>query len=386
MLTIKEIDGVEAARVHLARPERSVFVRDEVAPTASVMVRMAHGRQLGDSQVMAIANLVAGSVPGLSPDAVRIVDQHGRLLSQTRGADSERLELQSQIEAKLRTQVEQLLAPMIGSDNFSSEIQVALDMNEVTSARESYDKDGAVQRETTQSSQTTASPAAGVPGVLSNTPPPAAQARPGAPTGGPARAAPQGNGESSASRTYAVGREVAVSNIAPGSIKRLSVAVALNQSALKSAKPADIKKFEQLITAAVGASAERGDTVAVVVRPFQATELEGPAFWETGWFATLVRSAVALIAVVLVLLLAVRPVVKSLTRRREESDDTDEPLPFARQSRSRAIQAGEEHPDRESLSAQIELAQRIVREQPDDALQALRRMLSEPVQIEGNAR
>jgi flagellar M-ring protein FliF len=386
MLTIKEIDGVEAVRVHLAQPERSVFVRDEAAPTASVMVRMARGRQLGDSQVTAIANLVAGSVPGLSADAVRIVDQHGRLLSQARGADSDRLELQSRIEAKLRTQIEQLLAPMIGSDNFSSEIQVDLDMNEVTSARESYDKDGAVQRETTQTSQSSTSPAAGVPGVLSNTPPPTAQARPGAPAGGPAQAPPQGNGESSASRTYAVGREVAVSNVAPGSVKRLSVAVALNQSALKNAKPADIKKFEQLVTAAVGADPNRGDTVAVVVRPFQAAELEGPAFWETGWFATLVRSAVALIAVLLVLLLAVRPVVKSLTRRNDEADDSDEPLPFTPRSRARAIQANADEPDRESLSAQIELAQRIVREQPDDALQALRRMLSEPAQIEGNAR
>ena len=94
MLTIKQIDGVEAVRVHLAQPERSVFVRDQAAPTASVMVRMAHGRQLGDSQVTAIANLVAGSVPGLSAEAVRVVDQHGRLLSQAHGADSDRLELQ----------------------------------------------------------------------------------------------------------------------------------------------------------------------------------------------------------------------------------------------------------------------------------------------------
>jgi flagellar M-ring protein FliF len=88
----------------------------------------------------------------------------------------------------------------------------------------------------------------------------------------------------------------------------------------------------------------------------------------------------------LVLLLAVRPVVKSLTRRNDEADDSDEPLPFTPRSRARAIQANADEPDRESLSAQIELAQRIVREQPDDALQALRRMLSEPAQIEGHAR
>jgi flagellar M-ring protein FliF len=350
------------------------------------MVRMVSGRQLSDSQVTAIANLVAGSVPGLSPDAVRIVDQHGRLLSQTRGADSDRLELQSRMEAKLQAQIEQLLVPMVGADNFTAEIQVDLDMNEVTSARESYDKDGAVRRETTETSQNTTAPAVGVPGVLSNTPPPAGQARPGAPTGGPAQAAPQGSGESSSSRTYELGREVSVSNATPGDVKRISVAVALNQSALKGAKAADVKKFEQLVAAAVGANPTRGDVVTVVERPFEAAQIDAPGFWETGWFAMILRNAVALIAVVLVLLFAVRPVVKAVTGRKGQQDESEEPIPFIRQSRAAAGNIVAEGPTRESLSAQIELAQRIVREQPDDALQALRRMLSQTPEAEGTGR
>ena len=386
-MTIMEIDGVEAVRVHLARGERSVFVREEVPPTASVMVRMARGRQLSDSQVAAISNLVAGAVPGLSIDAVQIADQHGRLLSQPRGADSDRLDLQARLESKLRTQVEQLLGPMVGVENFSSEIQVELDMNEVTSARESYDKDGAVRRETTQNSQSSAGSAIGVPGVLSNTPPPDAEARDGTPEGTEAQAAVQGMGESSASRTYELGREVAVSNVAPGSVKRLSVAVALNQEALKGAKPADITKFEKLVSAAVGADPNRGDTVAVVVRPFQATEIEALPFWETGWFATLLRYAVTLIAVLLVLLLAVRPIVKSLTARKgAEEGSPDGQAPAG--TRTALVPVGGtvlQPVDREALSAQIELAQRIVREQPDDALRALRRMLGGPRE-EGAAR
>lgn len=385
MLTIKEIDGVEAVRVHLAQPERSVFVRDAVAPTASVMVRMARGRQLSDSQVTAIANLVAGSVPGLSPDVVRIVDQHGRLVSQPKGADSDRLELQSRMETKLQAQVEQLLAPMIGTDNFTAEVQVDLDMNEVTSARESYDKDGAVRREITETSRTAGGPAAGVPGVLANTPPPAAQAEPGAPVGGPAEPAGEGMGESSSSRTYELGREVSVSNDAPGDVKRISVAVALNQAALKGAKAADLKKFEQLVAAAVGANPDRGDIVTVVERPFEPTELAAPEFWETPWFATILRNAVALIAVLLVLLLAVRPIVKSLTSRKKQGEGDEEPLQISRNPRQPALPA-EEGPSRENLSAQIELAQRMVREQPDDALQALRRMLSKTPETEGAAR
>lgn len=385
-LTIQEIDGVESVRVHLARAERSVFVRETVDPTASVMLRLARGRQLSQSQVTAIANLVAGSVPGLSIDAVQIVDQHGRLLSEPTSEDSDRLSLQARMETKLRRQIDQLLTPMVGAENFSSEIQVELDMSEVTSARESYDKDGAVRRETTQSSTAAAAGAAiGIPGALSNTPPPDPEAEEGAPQGGEAeaQAAPE-VGERSATRTYELGREVAVSNIAPGSVKRLSVAVALDQEALKGAKPADIKKFEELVAAAVGASPERGDTVAVVVRPFKPLVAEEPPFWEAPWFAMIVRNLVALISVLLVLFFVARPIVRSLTgpKDAEEGEEGAAPVPTARRL---AAQPMADEPDREQLSAQIELAQRIVREQPDDALEALRRMLGETRSTEGVA-
>ena len=184
MLTIKEIDGVESARIHLAEGEQSVFVRDNLPPSASVMVRLARGRRLSASQVSAIVNLVSGSVPGLSPDAVRVVDQHGQLLSDRSRTDSDRLELQSRMEEKLRSQVGTLLTPMLGDGNFTSEIQIDLDMDQVTSARESYDKDGAVRSETEQKSTSTGSAtAAGVPGVLANTPPPAAKPVVGPPQG-----------------------------------------------------------------------------------------------------------------------------------------------------------------------------------------------------------
>ncbi|WP_374408681.1 flagellar basal-body MS-ring/collar protein FliF [Pelagerythrobacter sp.] len=390
-LTIQEIDGVESVRVHLARPERSVFVRESAPPTASVMLRMARGRQLADSQVTAIANLVAGSVPGLSIDAVRIVDQHGRLLSEPESENADGLALQSRMEAKLRSQVDQLLTPMVGAANFSSEIQVELDMSEVTSARESYDKDGAVRRETTQTSTAAAAGvAAGVPGATTNMPPADAQAQEGAPQGEPAQAGavPGELGESSATRTYELGREVAVSNIAPGGVKRLSVAVALNQDALKGAKPADLKKFEQLVGAAVGANTDRGDTVAVVVRPFEPVVAEEPPFWEAPWFAMVVRNLVALISVLLVLFLVARPIVRALTGPKDAAEDEDAegegamPLPAGRRLAAQPMAA---EPDREQLSAQIELAQRIVREQPDDALEALRRMLGENRSTQGVA-
>jgi len=380
-LSIMEIDGVEAVRVHLAEAEKSVFVRDNVAPSASVMVRLARGRQLGDSQTAAIVNLVAGSVPGLSPDAVRVIDQHGRLLTDKGSGNSERLELQGQMEDKLRAQLDQLLTPMLGQGNFSSEVQVELDMDQVTSARESYDKQGVLRSETQAQSQTSGSGGAvGVPGVTANTPPPAPTASPGPPQGSAPAAAQggQNNGESSATRTYELGREVAVSNGAPGKIKRLTVAVALSSDALKKTKPQDIEQLKQLIGAAVGVDPARGDQVAVVLRAFEAAPVESLPLWEQPWFQTYVRYGVALLGVLLVLLLGVRPLIKALKRAPAEAgedyeeavdEDTGETVSRPRPALKAPVDPAE-------LGQQLGLAQRIAAERPDDAVLALREMLN----------
>ncbi|GGN56685.1 flagellar M-ring protein [Novosphingobium indicum] len=418
-LTIGEIDGVASVRVHLAEGEKSVFVRENVAPSASVMVRMKTGRQLSESQVSAIVNLVAGSVPGLSPDSVRVVNQHGRLLSEAGSIDSDRLDMQSRMESKLREQVTQLLRPVLGEGNFTSEIQVDLNMDEVTSARESYDKDGVVRSETEQQSQSTggAQPATGVPGVLANTPPTNTQAAPGAPQGTqPATppATPPTSGESSSSRTYELGREVSVSSSGPGSVKRLSVAVAISADAMKGAKPEELKDLEALVSAAVGANPQRGDQVKVMTRSFEPTSVAPVAFYETSWFAMLVRNGAAVMAVLLVLLLGVRPMVKAVRGEKpakekkakkdkkskkakgegEDDDDEDEDE-FEGSDEAPALDAdgnpiagalpnprgGDvdvEINRAELLTRQLDLAQRLVSEQPASAVAALRQMLNEP--------
>ena len=415
-LTIMQIDGVEAVRVHLAQPEKSVFVRDTAAPSASVMVRLSKGRQLGSSQVSAIINLVAGSVPELSIDAVKVIDQHGRLLSAAKPGDADRLEVQGRLEDKLREQISQLLTPMLGDGNFSSEVQVDLDMDQVTSARESYDKQGAVRSETQSASQTTGNGAVGVPGVLSNTPPAPTTAAVGAPQGTPSPT-PSGaptNGETSSSKNYELGREVAVTNNTPGKIRRLTVAVALSSAVLAKAKPAEIEQIKQLVSAAVGADPARGDQVAVAVRAFNPADVVPPKFYEEPWFAMAVRNGVALVAVLLTLLLGVRPLIKALRRepasaakgkaaRKAQADDdegeddedgaTDDgdtprpsrtigpgpttgvikPMLAPAQDATGAI-------DTELLSRQVGLAQRLVQEKPDSAVAVLRQMLKEPTE------
>ncbi len=375
MLTIKEIDGVESVRVHIAKAERSVFVRDDVAPSASIMVRMAAGRQLAEGQVAAIVNLVAGSVPGLSPDAVRVVDQHGKLLTdRSEGPGNERLDLQTQMEGKLTAQVDQLLSPMIGADAFSSQVQVELDMNEVTSARESYDKDGVVRRETTQQSSASQPTASGIPGATANTPPADPQLADRAPQDTPPASEAPAVADSSATRTYELGREVSVSNLTPGALKRVSVAVAIDKNAMKGANAADIKKIEELVAAAVGAQDARGDKVTVVMRPFSEATVVEPPFYETSWFAMIVRNVVALIAVLLVLLLGVRPALKLFKSKGGKADRNAADAEGSAQRLPAPATI-----DREGLDAQIQAAQRIAREQPEDAVMALRRMLAEPV-------
>ncbi|MDE2301100.1 MAG: flagellar M-ring protein FliF [Sphingomonadales bacterium] len=390
MLTIKEIDGVEAARVEIAEGEQSVFVRDAVAPSASVMLRLADGRQLTPGQVNAIVNLVAGSVPGMNPAAVRVADQHGHLLSdRPADGDDDRLALQSRLEDKLRAQLNQLLGPMLGDGNFTSEVEVDLDMDQLTSARESYDKAGALRSETSQQSQGGGVPAAvGVPGVLSNTPPPAATPSPGAPTGTPApsfssspppSASPApATGESAATRNYELGREVAVSTAAPGRIRRLSVAVALSAAAMKKYRPADLDQIRQLVSAAVGADPARGDQIAVVVRAFDRESPAPPPFYETTWFAMSLRYGAALVAVLLVLLLGIRPLAKAV-RRASSTDaqapgaggDTEARLPLALADQPRGI-------DREALGRHVTMAQQLVETRPENAVLAIRQMLAPP--------
>lgn len=389
MLTIQEIDGVESVRVHLASPERSVFVRENVAPSASVMVRLARGRSLTEDQVRAIVNLVAGSVPGLAPEAVRVVDQSGRLLSASGSQMGDALQLQREFEDKLRLQVAQLLTPLIGEGNFSTEVQVELDRSEVTSATESYDNRGAVRAESeTSSSQAGETLASGVPGATSNTPPPPATLENGAPQGNAANAATTpANGARSSTRTYELGREVAVSSTGPGGVRRLSVAVALSKEALDKIRPATAAQVQQLVSAAVGANTQRGDQVTVVAGAFEAIEEVETPFYETGWFGMALRYGGGLVALVLALLLGVRPIVSAIRGRQDaEAEDAGEEG-VAGEGEGSFTVPGRPQPTVANLTVdsgndvlreQVDLARRLAAEQPDRAVAALRRMLAAP--------
>lgn len=382
MLTIREIDGIESVRVHLATPERSVFVRENNPPSASVMARLVSGRSLSQSQVEAIVNLVAGSVPGLSADAVRVVDQNGRLLSDPREQQGEGLMLQREFEAKLREQVDSLLLPLLGEGNFSAQVQVELDQTEVTSARETYEKEGVVRNESERNAtRSGATAVGGVPGVAANVPPPDAQLVDGPPQ--PDAAAPPANPgptdtETATQRSYELGREVAVTSSRPGGLTKLSVAVAVSDAALKKAAPMTAAQLEALVSAAVGASAQRGDQIEVVASKFEPVNLEAPAFYEEPWFAMLVRYGTALIAVLLVLLLAVRPLIGKLRGKGDRAVSADGPAIDDADDRTPMLTAQGNGAAMGDLPQQVELARRLAVSQPERAVEALQRMLEAP--------
>lgn len=342
--SIQEIDAVAEARVHLATPEASAFVRDKAAPSASVILKLQPGRALAEPQIRAIVNLVASSVPGMTPQSVTIVDQMGALLSKSgnagdpsSAAGDTRIEFQRRVEDKYREQLIQLLTPLVGAGNFTTEVQADVDLDESQATRESYDKAGQVVRAEqgnwSGTSKDGAAAPGGIPGALSNTPPPAstmsapnAQAAPGAaaaagaaPTGTPPVQQKQSD---SFTRTYETGKEISVTRAAPGGVKRLSVAVVLKEEAGKPRGVAEIQQITQVVQAAVGYNQARQDQVSVISRKFatpDAAASSGPAWYDAGWVPLVARNVTALVIALLVLFLGVRPLAKALLKKRDDA-------------------------------------------------------------------
>lgn len=334
--SIQEIDAVAEARVHLATPESTVFVRDQSAPTASVVLKLQPGRVLSDAQTRSIVNLVAASVPGMKPDAVTIVDQMGTLLSKSTDGSSDegdkRIELQRQVEQKVRTQIAQLLTPLVGAGNFTAEVQADVNLDETQATRESYEKQGTIRAE--QGSWTGNQPAAGqpggIPGALSNSPPAASTLTTPAAGGtqpGPNGQTPAGpvtdamKQSDSFSRAYDLGREVSVTRNAPGGIRRLSVAVLLREPDKGRRTALEIQQITGLVQAAVGYNPQRQDQVNVISKKFSGapTEADVPAWYQAEWVPMVLRNATAIVIALLVLFLGVRPLAKALMKKREDA-------------------------------------------------------------------
>lgn len=389
--SIQEIEGVTEARVHLAMPENTVFVRDNAAPSASVIVRLAQGRTLPEDQVRAIINLVASSVPGMRPDAVTIVDGAGSLMTKPGGgagglgASDERIDFQRRVEGKYREQLTQLLTPLVGAGNFSAEVQADVNLDETQATREAYGKEGALRAE--QGNWTGNQPgqaaAEGIPGTLSNTPPPASQVKAGqaaapagAPQTGPGAKVPDALKQSDQfSRAYELDKEVSVTRAVPGSLKRLSVAVVLRDpEGAKPRSPQEIAQLTDLVRAAVGYDAARNDQVTVISRKFAgATEESKSPWYDAGWFPVLARNITALIIALLVIFVGLKPMLKMFGKKRGSADDAANQLSdFAM---SRAPVSVEALENAQGYEDKVKLVRDFTRDNPARAALAVKDMI-----------
>ncbi|MEO0317355.1 MAG: flagellar basal body M-ring protein FliF [Pseudomonadota bacterium] len=295
--TIQALANVQAARVHLAMPKATVFLREQQKPTASVLLNLHPGRALEAQQVSAIVHLVAASVPELPVVNVTVVDQNGNLLSDTskpKGAnqlDPTQLKYVEDMQQSIARRIESIITPIVGAANVRAEVSAEIDFSTSEQAAETYKPnqtpENTVIRSQHQSeTQSTGSAtASGVPGALSNQPPPNATAPVTKPQGAPnapaapaaANATPPGNRSKDSTVNYEVDKTLKITQQPMGGIKRLSVAVVVNhkQEAGKDGKPrnralTDEEKasITDLVKEAMGYNKDRGDTLNVVNSAF----------------------------------------------------------------------------------------------------------------------
>ncbi|MEX2257893.1 MAG: flagellar basal-body MS-ring/collar protein FliF [Woeseia sp.] len=334
--TIEHLGGVRNARVHLAVPKRTSFVRDNRQASASVLLTLNRGRDLEQEQSAAIVHLVASSVQNLAASKVTLVDQNGRLLSSTSEQWSDmqtinRFKHAQSLEVIYKRRIEELLTPLVGPGRVRAQVVADLDFTVTEETRESFDPARTVVRseQISEERQGANQPdAIGIPGALSNQPPvAAADAADGAEAEGEADEAM--NLSRSSTRNYEVDRTISHVKPQSGTIERLSVAVLVDDSPTDKAdvadadgadtqtlSAADIEQFTNLVKEAVGFDAARGDSVVVVNAEFrdmpETTTVDEPAFWES----PMLRDTLKLVlGAALVLILAfglVRPMLRGL--------------------------------------------------------------------------
>jgi flagellar M-ring protein FliF len=305
--SIESIGVVQGARVHLALPKASVFVRDQQKPTASVILNLQSGRTLDRQQVSAIVHLVASSVPDLPPGNVSVIDQNGNLLSQSdkgpNGSstlDATQLKYVQELQQSVVRKVESIITPIVGANNVRAEATADIDFSQSEQAAETYKPNQTPNEAAVRSSQSSESLATngantgGVPGALSNQPPVPATAPLTTPAVGKTAAAAgtPTNTHKDSTVNYEVDKTVRYVQQPMGGLKRLSVAVVVNYKREVDAKgkvttraltDAEKTQITDLVKEAMGYNKDRGDTLNVVNSPFASADKEtipSTPFWK----------------------------------------------------------------------------------------------------------
>jgi flagellar M-ring protein FliF len=337
--TIRSISSVAAARVHLAIPKQSGFLRDEQKPSASVLVNLYPGRTMDAAQVAGVVHLVASSVPQMANDRVSVIDQNGNLLTNrsdpllSAGLDATQLNYIREVETGYIRRISTILAPLVGDDNFKAQVTADVDFNRVEETAETFkpnpSPDQAIRSQQSSEQGTRDAGAQGVPGALSNQPPVPATAPITAPTAGGASAGAEApfSGNRAATINYELDRTIQHTRQALGQVRRLSVAVIVNhrsetlpngETRTVELTPDEISRITSLVREAMGFSQARGDSLNVSSAPFAAVRDESvvlpvwkdPDMIELG--KELFKYLVIVLALAFVYFGVIRPLLRSV--------------------------------------------------------------------------
>jgi len=350
--SIESVSSVQAARVHLAMPKDSVFVSEQKAPTASVLLNLHPGRTLDTQQVSAIVHLVASSVPELPIKNVTIVDQNGNLLSDTdkaasiNGMDPSQIKYVQDMQRNIAKRIESIITPIVGPNNVRAEATADVDFSRSEQAVESYKPNQTPEAMVVRSQQTSestngAASAGGVPGALTNQPPAPATAPISAPGQASAASAgsPTANTRKDATVNYEIDKTIQYVQKGGGGLKRLSVAVVVNYKkttdkdgkvSMKPLSEAETTQITNLVKEAMGFNQERGDTLNVVNSPFATTEQEAipelPLWKEPGNIQMAKDTGKYILMAIALLLLYLR-MLKPLLKKISETPLLPPPVP-----------------------------------------------------------
>jgi flagellar M-ring protein FliF len=359
--SVQSIGAVQSARIHLAIPKSSVFVRDQQKPTASVVLTLYPGRSLDKGQVSAIVHLVASSVPDLQPKNVTIVDQAGNLLSDDSNKlggntlDPSQLKYVQELQQSIARRVESIIAPIVGQNNVRAEATADVDFSTSEQAAEIYKPNQGANSAAVRSQQTSESingnggNASGVPGALTNQPAPNATApltqtsaavngapnaanpanpaAPGATQGATGGAAQPAVTQRDATTNYEVDKTVRYVQQPMGGLKRLSVAVVVNykrvvgkdgKASFRPLSDAEKAQISDLVKEAMGYNKDRGDTLNVVNSPFADANAEAPPkppLWERPEVIDMGIQALKYLGIGIVLLILYKKMLKPLLTR-----------------------------------------------------------------------
>ncbi|HHF2852826.1 TPA: flagellar basal-body MS-ring/collar protein FliF [Vibrio diabolicus] len=324
--TIMSLNSVANARVHLAIPRQTLFVRQNSEnPSASVMLELKPGEDLKSEQVEAIINLVVGSVTAMKPEFVSVIDQYGRLLSadvasaEAGKVNAKYLEYQKNVEKQIIQRAADMLTPIVGPSNFRVQVAADMDFSQVEETQEILDNAPVVRNEHTIHNNSVDQIALGVPGSLSNQPPVTGEEV-------ETNDSQNTNARSEVNRQYAVGSSVRRTQYQQGQIEKMSVSVLLNSKASPDGvawSEADKEQISNMIMDAVGISAARGDSLSLMSFNFTPIEIDAPPalpWWQDPTVQQPIRYVIGGLLGLAMIFFVLRPLIMHLT-------GVDKPVP-----------------------------------------------------------